>query len=296
MGAGTVGTTVKSNLVIPEVLLDAVEFAFVGMIALMGTGAAIVAPGLPQMGEGTEIKIPYFEELGDFDDPGENDALLPVRLDMTSEVAPIQRSGKAWEATKWAQMAAMYADPYKEAARQLREGAIRRYDKALIDAAKAANTALELDVYSATQKRLLDYDLMSDAKGLFGDERENIALLVVHSNVMTDLEKLKDADGRPLLTQPEEGKVQRFAGVPVKPSDRLAPSSDSPKKYTSLLLKRGALALWYDGIPSVETDKDILRDARIAAVNTYFAAHAYKRSRGNSKSGIVRIKHNASKD
>jgi len=83
-----------------------------------------------------------------------------------------------------------------------------------------------------------------------------------------------------------------FLGIPVMVTDRMEASSDSPAKYTSLLLKRGALAFWYNGVPTVDQDKDILADTRITAVNMYFAAHKYSRLSGTTHSGVVILKSN----
>lgn len=63
-------------------------------------------------------------------------------------------------------------------------------------------------------------------------------------------------------------------------------------KYTSLLLKRGALLLWYSTKPLVETLRDPLTDSELIAVNTYYLAHRYKRSAQGTRPGIVQLRHN----
>lgn len=64
-------------------------------------------------------------------------------------------------------------------------------------------------------------------------------------------------------------------------------------KHNSLILRRGALAFWYNtGALSLQTDKDILVDSDIAASHLYYAAHRYKRARGGTKCGVIRIVHN----
>jgi hypothetical protein len=298
-------TIKRSNLVLqPEILMDAVQGEFQKVIALLGTGAAAVNSSLPGGVKGTEkIKIPYFGTIPEFVDiTNEGDALTPASFSMTDDDAEVKHAGQAIEITQWAQIAAMYADPYAELARQLREAAQRRYDKALIDA--AITTTLEKSVYVdtnvAANKKLLDYDVMIDAKTKFGDEQENLALLIVHSNVYADLQKLRDGNDIPLLTQPTDGSVPRFAGVPVKVSDRMPITAGTPatgsNKYTSLLVKKNALALWYNGAPEVQEDRDILKDAKLAALHIYFIAHLYSRLPGTTKTGAVKIQTNASAD
>ena len=285
--------TKRSDLIIPEILQEAVKGAFEGVTALWGTGAAKVASTLPGSVKGGDtVTVPYFGLLGELDDVAtEGDALVPAKLTMTSETATVQHSGKAFEITSWAQMAA-FGDPYAEAARQMKEAVIRRADKALID--KAAGTPLVKDVYNASTPKTLDWDTMVDAKLLWGDEQDGIALLVVHSKVFGDLLKLKDGQGRPLLTDPGEGKLPRFVGVPVAVSDRMPVLSEyggagTPDAYTSLIVKRGALAFWFNGTPTVETDKDILADSLVAAIHVYWVAHLYSRMPGSTKPGAVKI-------
>jgi hypothetical protein len=50
----------------------------------------------------------------------------------------VQHSGKAIEISDWAMLAAQYADPYAELARQIMVAVARRGDKALIDVASAS--------------------------------------------------------------------------------------------------------------------------------------------------------------
>jgi hypothetical protein len=286
--------TTRSDLIVPEVLADAVRGAFAGMTALLNTGAAIVRTGLPNgMRGGDKVKMPYFGIIGELEDlAAESDALTPAKLSMTSEEASVAHSGKAFESTRWAQLAAQFADPYGEAARQMRMAVERRADKALIDVAKATLSSMTKDVYSATVPRTIDWDLVVDGKMLWGDEQDDIILMCVHSKVYGDLLKLKDGEGRPLLVMPADSAVSRFCGIPVKVSDRLEASSDSPAKYTTLLLKRGALAFWFNDTPSVDDDKDILADTRVTATHVYWAAHRYSRLEGYSKGGVVILKHN----
>jgi HK97 family phage major capsid protein len=296
---------VKSNLVLQsDILMDAVAGEFAGVQALMGTGAAVVNSSLPQLTPGqkkgiNKIQVPYFGNIGEMEDiTDENDALSLASLTMSGDEASVRHSGKMVELSEWAQLAAMYADPYGELARQLRVVGGRRFDKALIDEAVTTDLVKSVYVDASVGKKLLDYDTMVDAKALFGDEQEDIALLIVHSKIKADLEKLKDANGQPLLVQPANDKeVARFCGVPVKTSDRM-PVIDgtNAKKYRSALVKKGALALWYNGEPEVKTDEDISKDSHVAAVHVYYIAHRYTRMPGSTKSGVVLLETNCSAD
>jgi hypothetical protein len=70
-------------------------------------------------------------------------------------------------------------------------------------------------------------------------------------------------------------------------------TSTAALQVTSLLLKKGALAFWYSsGNMELDTDKNILKHAKLAAMHLYSAPHRYKRVPGGTKPGVVPIVHN----
>lgn len=279
--------TTRSNLIIPEVLADAIAGAWPDRIALFGTGAAVESASLPEPSRGGDtVRVPLFGSIGEFDDVAEGAPLTPASLTMTSETATVQRAGKAVEMTTWAQMAAMYADPYAEASRQIIEGARRKFDSALIARAAATGSGqIEVDRSTAT----ISYDAIVDALQAWGDESQNVAAVVVHSKVAGDLRKIKDLNGLPLFTDAQEGGLPRVLGLPLIVSDRAPVITGTPTKYVSLFIKPGALALWYNRVPVVETDRDILTDTNILATNIYYVAHRYSRLPNSTKAGLVRL-------
>lgn len=284
----------KGDVFVPEMLEDAIRGTFAGMTVMAGTGAAILKTGMPagKANVGEEIKVPFFDNIGELEDlAADGDALTPRGITDSKETATVKHSGIAIQATWWAQ-AASASDPYAEMAKQVQEALRRRIDKALIDTANAAGTGLlTKDVYSAGTPRTIDYDLTVDGRLLWGDEAENIAALVTHSKVVGDIYKLKDSTGRSMFVDGTEIALPRFAGAPVFQSDRIAASSDSPAKYTTLMIKRGSLVFWV-GEVHLLTDKDILADTDVAALHVYWACHRYKRHPSGTKCGVVKLTHN----
>lgn len=288
------GFTKKGDVFVPELLDEALMGKFAGMTVMRKSGAAIFMMGMPagraQLGE--KVIVPYFGTVGemeDVDEDGQN--LVPKKLSTTQEEAIVKHSGLALEATVWASLSGV-EDPYAEGARQLVEAAERRADKALIDVAIAAGSdLLTLDVYNAVTPRTINYDLVVDGKMKWGDEQEDIAAMVIHSKVKGDMLKLKDSTGRPLYVDGLQGELDRFCGFPVLVSDRLTPSSDTPAKYTTLLLKKGSLIFWLGEFNS-DDDKNILANSRMMATHIYWAAHRYKRHPNGTKCGVVRMYHN----
>ena len=283
-------TTTRSNLVIPEILADAVAAGWPNRIALYGSAAVVESSTLPESARGGDtLKVPLFGSIGEFDDVAEGVALTPATLTMTSETSTVQRAGKAVEMTTWAQMAAMYADPYAEASRQIIEGARRKFDSALISKAAAPGTggmgAIDHDASTAT----ISYDAIVDALYKWGDDNNDVAAFVVHSKIARDLRKVKDSNGLPLFADPQGGGLPSVLGLPLIVSDRVPVITGSPVKYVSLLIKRGALALWYNRVPTIETDRDILADSTILATNIYYVAHRYGRLPNSDKAGVVRL-------
>lgn len=278
----------------PELLDEALKGVFAGMSVMRKSGAAIFKMGMPagKAKLGQKVIVPYFDTVGELQDlVADGDALTPKGLATTEEEATVQHSGIALEATVWASLSGV-EDPYLEGGRQIGVATERRADKALIDVASAAGSGLlTLDVYNSGTPRKIDYDLIVDGKMLWGDEQDDIAAMIIHSKVKGDMLKLKDSTGRPLYVDGIEGALDRFCGFPVLVSDRLTPSSDSPAKYTTLLLKRGSLIFWLGEYNSDE-DKDILANSKVTATHIYWAAHRYKRHPNGTKCGVVKLIHN----
>lgn len=284
--------TTRSDLVVPEVLADAIQAEFAGKLSILGgSGAAVVANGLPSNKGGDTVKVPYFDALGEMEDVAEDVALTPEDLTMSNETATVIHAGKAVEISEWARMAAQYADPYAELARQFRVLAERRADAALLTAATAALPGGNSLDRSAAATPTITYDHMVDAKMVWGDEHDNVALIGMHSKVYGDALKLADTTGRPLLIpKANDGDFDRFVGMPVRVSDRnTIDAVPTPDEYHTLLIKRGALALWYAEAPRVLFDVDVLKDNEVLAIHMYFAAHRYLRPPGSSKPGVVRL-------
>lgn len=63
-------------------------------------------------------------------------------------------------------------------------------------------------------------------------------------------------------------------------------------KFRSQLVKKNALAFWFNrALMRLQTDRDILVDADVAAIHLYYAAHRYRRPRGSSLPGVIEIVH-----
>jgi hypothetical protein len=291
--------TTRSNLFVPQILQDAISTGFVGAKALFGTDAAILNGTLPEEKRGGDtVTIPYFAAFGASQDTAEGTPLVPAQLTMSNETAAVFHTGNAITLTRWAEMAAAFADPYKAASEMILETIVRRWDQSLIDTAVNATglpASQKIDVWNATTPVTINYSTFVDAKLAFGDEQSDIAALVVHSKVLGDAYKLMDSYGRPLLIEsPSQGGLPQFLGVPLIVSDRMTKDVTDPThpKYTSVLVKKSALVMWYNGTPSVEIYKDVLLDAQVFAWHSYAASYRFSVLPGFSKPGVVTLKTN----
>jgi hypothetical protein len=72
-------------------------------------------------------------------------------------------------------------------------------------------------------------------------------------------------------------------------------TSTASVKTTSLILKRRALAFWYNKAAlGMKTDTNILADTNIGAMHLYGVAHRYRRMPMGTKPGVVQLVHNVS--
>jgi hypothetical protein len=274
--------------------MDAIEGAFKGKNLLFGTPVAMVADTLPGgLNKGDTIKVPYFGTLGEMEDIiNEGDALTPEKLSESVEEAKVRHSGKAFERTEWTRLAAAQ-DPYPEAARQFAIIARRRADKGLIDVATAPGLPSEYtNDISAEGDGTINYDHLVDTVGAWEDEQEGIRLLGVHPKVLRDLLKLKDGMQRPLLVMPTtDNTVPMFMGIPVYVSSKCKRIEIAPGefRYETLIIKEAALAFWFQSRPRVLTDVDALADSELAAIHMYWVAHRYKRVRGSTHPGVLKL-------
>ncbi len=239
--------TVVSDVFNPEILTDAVQACFGQKTAFMGSrlaslGVCVVEGSMPEGDQdaiGTTIKVPYFGTIGEFADNPDGSALTPAKVKQTSENATVSRDSLGFSVSRWAQGNAAVnpnvGDPYEESARQIMAAAERAMDKRIITAASASGVYLK-SIYSSTTPAFLTWDVCLDARfDGWGDEQDDLAAMLVHSQAHKDLMKLKDSTGRPMLysSQGDGGPLDTFAGLPVCVSDRVPITGSAMGTVTS---------------------------------------------------------------
>ena len=261
--------TTTSNVIIPEVLAAMISAEIPGQLALAGSDAVTVLDNL-KGGPGNAIKIPRWGTIGDFTEVAEGNAMPVVNIAATAATATVKKFARGVEVTDEALLAS-YDDPLKEVARQFARYAARAADRELITAAEAS-TLLHTASTTITLNDIID------AIGKWNDASVNISGLVVHSKVYRDLIKLAEFK---TLTQKadqviEKGVVGMVYGVPIRVSDAITTVAGSPNTYRNLLLKKGALGLWYQRNMNVETERDTIKRTTVITADSIFATAMFQ--------------------
>lgn len=290
------GTT--ADVFIPQVATDTIVAGIrnEGMSVLYGSQAVNVDSSLGAQGRlkvGRKIIVPYFGLIPAFqDDVPEDGALSPDKASEVVEEAEVRRSGIMIEWSTWEEMVlkgrSQNLDPYPLFGGQVRDRLKQLFERRLVTAAVTGLSSAYINAAPANASQTIDWDNIADTKQLLGDAASDIAMISVHSKVKTDLVKLKDSMNRPLLLDATAGtnEIPRLQGLPVYVSDYNVVSADVPPKYDSLLLQRGALALWHT-MPTIEIQRVGQSDRTAIIVWVYYIAYRYLRLPGGTKPGVL---------
>lgn len=232
----------RDTALIPEVLQDTVRAQMKGKPALFGSRAVIATAGLRLDAKGGDtVDLPFDNEIGEMVKLAEN-AELPLRSSKAvRDQADVQRAGIAFSLSMWKRIAEQ-GDAYTRFASKCAESARRLWDSELIRAAATSPaTGHSFDVFNAGSPAYLTWQRMLQLRGVFGDEFESMASVVMHSKVAADLYGQLDSQNRPLLVDVRaDSQVGAIVGLP-KPSvtDRapiavgsIASSGSSPPVVT----------------------------------------------------------------
>ena len=273
-------TTLKSDLIIPEVLADMIAGEFQGNLAIARSDMVRVAENLMASG-GDSVKIPRWSAISDADDLTEDQALVAEVLGTGADTADVVGAGKLVEISDQALLAA-HGDPMREIARQYGILIARKIDAALVEEA-------ETTTLSKTVEAAIDADAIIDAKAKFGDAQTDLAGLILHSEQYAALLKNDDFKSSAVYGDLNgalaTGAVGTILGMPVFVSDRVTVTEGTPDSYTALLVKRGALGLFYARTPQVEVQRNIEKFTTKVSVSVFYAVCLFQ----SAPLGVVKL-------
>lgn len=258
-------TTLKTNMIVPEVFGDIVTGKFKGKLVIANfalTDTTLV--GVP----GDTVHFPKWNTLTDAEDLTEDVAMVPEVLTSADADATVKEVGKAVEISDQALLSSV-GDPLDEAGAQVGKVVARKIDADLVT---ESITSCPVGRKIAATDTDAFYLKVADAKGLWGDEAEDIAVLLVHSKMYTSL--LKDANFISADKYPAgvliTGAIGTLYGVPVLITDRVPYDTDT-EIATSIMLQQNALGYITKRAPIVETGRDILKRNNLITTNVHYA-------------------------
>jgi HK97 family phage major capsid protein len=289
------GITTSLDFIERQTLVDAISAEFVRNPILLGTPAVVTRSDLATTIVGRKVTVPYWDDIGEFVETQEDQAVVPRKITQNDEESTVKRASLAIQVSHLAEIIDNNAggDMYEEIAKQVRERAKIYLDNAVVTLGLTTDLIYTAGVGAgaATPTSNLTWIEAIKASALWTDDGDtDPVMLGVHRKPWIDLLTQVDSQGRPLMANAvTDGKANQLAGIPLRRSSRLpVNTTPNPDEYTSILARARAMALWY-APPMPESDKDILVHSQVLAFHMYYVSHLYKRVADNNQKGVVKI-------
>lgn len=253
-------TTMKKNLVIPEVLQDmiaaelpnAIRFSPLATIDNTLEGSA-----------GDTITIPRYAYIGAAADLEEAEEVTLKTLSATTQKVTVKKVATGVEISDEAKGAA-HGNPAVEIQRQLTMAVAEKVDHDSLAALKTGTQTV------GDGSGVLSDDLVGDALDVFSDEDAKAKVLVIHPRQVQHLrggafDRQTPLGDSVLLS----GTIGTIYGAQVILS-RQVPLVGG--KYENYLVKPGALGLFLKRRPVVEFDRDITRFVDVYTISHHYVA------------------------
>lgn len=288
-------TTYRSDVILPDILAEEVMKGFTGKLLLNGTDAVVMNPGL-QAGRqevGNTVTIPYFEDIGEAEQVPETGAGSLDNLTQSSETATVVRFFKGVSMTMLAQIAKNQGrDLMDVAVEKLRLAFVRGLDTLCLSRAlsRAASASMEHD---GTAANVSTTSIVETLK-LFGEDLDDdnaLAIWGMNPKVYWDAATLADSTGRALFVPAQGERLARVGGVQVRMTAKTDMTvAGSPTTYKSPLIKRGAIAVWFNENVRFDIERDPTADVDMVMGNMYCVVHAYSTMPGSTHAGVAVMK------
>ena len=239
-------TTMKANMIIPEVLADYVESKL--------TDKSVFAPladiDTTLVGQGGDtITFPKYAYIGKADVTNENGQIIPVALNTSSVKKTVHKLTKAVQITDEARMSA-YGDPMAEAAAQLAKAIDDKTDDEFLAEMEGAT----LVVGNLTP---ISSDNIIDALAAFGEDEDGAKALILSPTDLATLRKDDDYINKSDIATDIliRGASGMLWGCQLINTNRLKPGASATHR-DCYIVKPGALALILKRGVMVETERE----------------------------------------
>lgn len=250
-------TTLKNNLVIPEVMGSAIAQKMINLIKL--TPLAVVNTDLVGQG-GDTITVPYYEYIGDATDLAENVAGETSLLTAGTKTATVKKIFKAVELTDEA-LLSNFGNPLDEVENQI---ALAMASKVETDCFTALEAGRAIDLALNEISTALISQAVIDA---FGEDYTGVYMFITpkqYHKIRTSNDFVHVANGQSVIT----GHVGEVYGTQIVVSNRVAGTKN-------IMLKAGGLQIALKRDVQVETDRDILKKTTVISADRHYTAFIY---------------------
>lgn len=251
--------TKLQDLINPEVMADMISAQ---LPAQLRFSAVAEVDNTLEGQPGNTITIPAYKYIGDAADVAEGEPIPVEGLATESSQVTIKKAGKGTEITDESILSG-YGDPLGESQNQLMMAIANKVDNDALDALLGAT--LHVD----RSEEEINPDAISDAIDLFLEESDEARILYVSPKQVGQLRK-SDAFTRASDLGDEvlvKGAIGEIYGCQVVPSRKVVAEDG---KYTNLLVKPGALAIYLKRKPEMESDRDIIKKTTVLTADQHY--------------------------
>lgn len=267
------------NVITPEIFNQYMENLTVERSAFIQSGVAVSddrVSGMITSGN-TVVNMPYWNDLsGDDEVLGDGDkALSTSKMTAGQDLAQVMYRGKGWGVNEMAAVLSG-ADPLGSLMSKIANYWLRREQQVLMSTLNGlfVGTDATLKEHLSDTKTNISAKAVLDAKQLLGDHADSLAMIVMHSQTYTELQKQNLIE----FIEPSTGGAQiaYYLGYQVVVDDMLLPTAEGT--YTTYLLAAGSFGR-NAGSPSNLTTFETERKASVGTDNIYtrraFVMHPY---------------------
>lgn len=265
-----VNTTIKSGLIVPQVMAAMVSAKLPKMIKfspLAAVGTSLV--GAP----GDTVTMPVYNFIGEAADVAEGTPIPISALTATSTQVTIKKAGKGVEITDEAKLSA-YGDPIGETENQLAKSIALKVDTDCITALNGIGAGMT----SGDGTVPLTADTIADALVLFSEEVDEASVVFISPAQLASIRKdddfvtLKHMINEPVLSTGTVGEIHGCQVVvtkslPVDVTDPLNPI------ISNFIVRAGALGIEMKRDVLVEVDRDIINKMDVITADEHYVAY-----------------------